>query len=184
MSNDMKLIMEAWRKNILEEKEASSIYEQLVQEFVVELKTLVENKAEMNEVLAKVSEFARKAYNTYSEIKKGTIKKVLETAIDGALKLVPAIKEKNSIIGSKIERVLNELKKDENMTIAISIVSIIVGLMTGEAFDVVGEVLDAVAAAPNLIKAYEIISNITDAADVVKVADESGQLVNVAAVAQ
>ena len=70
------------------------------------------------------------------------------------------------------------------MTVAISIVSIIVGLMTGEAFDVAEEVLGIIDAAPNLIKAYEMIANITDSADVVKVAGKSGQLVNVAAMAQ
>ena len=184
MKNDMKLIMENWKKNVLEENKALSIHEQLVEEFIKEIKTLTEAKAELNEILTKVGEFAKKAFNTYSDLKRGTIKKVLETAINGALKLIPAIKEMNSNIGSKIERALNALKKDENMTIAISIVSIIVGLMTGEAFDAVDEILGAIEAAPNLIKAYEIISDITDTADVVKVAGKSGQLVNVAAMAQ
>lgn len=176
MSNDMKLIMENWRANTL--------HEQLVEEFVKEIKTLTEAKAELNEILAKVGDFAKKAFNTYSDLKKGTIKKVLETAINGALKLIPAIKQVNSGIASKIERALNALKQDENMTVAISIVSIIVGLMTGEAFSAVEEVLGAIDAAPNLIKAYEAIANITDTADIAKVAGKSGQLVNVAAMAQ
>ena len=78
----------------------------------------------------------------------------------------------------------NELKKDENMTIAISIVSILVGLVTGEAFDALEEVMSAIGSAPNLIQAYETISTITDTADIAKVVDKSGQLVNVAAAAQ
>ena len=56
--------------------------------------------------------------------------------------------------------------------------------MTGEAFDAIGEILDIVDSAPNIIKAYEMIANVTDSADVVKVADKSGQLVNVASMAQ
>ncbi len=176
MSSNMKLIMENWRANTL--------HEQLVAEFVKEIKTLTEAKAELNEILAKVGDFAKKAFNTYSDLKKGTIKKVLETAVNGALKLIPAIKQVNSGIASKIERALNALKQDENMTVAISIVSIIVGLMTGEAFSAAEEVLNAIDAAPNLIKAYEAITNLTDTADVVKVAGKSGQLVNVAAMAQ
>jgi len=59
MSNDMKLIMENWRANTL--------HEQLVEEFVKEIKTLTEAKAELNEILAKVGEFAKKAFNTYSD---------------------------------------------------------------------------------------------------------------------
>ena len=56
--------------------------------------------------------------------------------------------------------------------------------MTGEAFSAAEEVLSAIDAAPNLIKAYEIIANITDTADVAKVASKTGQLVNVATIAQ
>ena len=180
----MKLIMESWRKNVLEENEATKLYEQLVNEFVDELKVLSESKASLNEILSKVGDFAKKAYNSYKTLKKGTIQKVLETAINGALKIVPLFKEKFPNIATKVERALNELKKDENMTIAISIVSILVGLMTGEAMDVLEEVLNVISAAPNLIQAYELIGNITETADVAKVVDKSGQLVNVAKMAQ
>ena len=184
MKNDMSVIMENWNKNVLQENKVLFIHEELINEFVLELKTLTERKAELNEILSKIGDFAKKAYNTYSEVKKGTIKKVLETAINGALKIIPLIKEKVPNVASKIERILNELKKDENMTLAISIVSIIIGLMTGEAFDAIGEILDIIDSAPNIIKAYEMIANVTDSADVVKVADKSGQLVNVASMAQ
>ncbi len=184
MSKDMNLIMENWRRNVLEESEADKLYERLVNEFVNDLKILSENEAPLNEILSKVGDFAKKAFNSYKALKKGTIQKVLETAISGALKVIPLIKDKFPEIASKIERVLNELKKDENMTIAISMVSILVGLMTGEAFDALEEVLSVIGAAPNLIQAYETISTITDTADVAKVLDKSGQLVNVAAVAQ
>lgn len=184
MSKEMKLIMESWRTNIISETKAIEIHEQLITEFVNDIKTLAENKAQLNEILSKVSEFAKKAYQTYSDLKKGTIEKVLTKAIDGALKVVPLIKDKAPNVGSKIERILNELKKSENMTIAVSIVSIIIGLMTGEAFDALLEVLDAISAAPNLIKAYETIQQITDTADIAKAVDKTGQLVNVAQAAE
>jgi len=184
MSKDMRFIMESWRRNVLEENEGDKLYEQLVNEFVNDLNVLSENKASLNEILSKVGDFAKKAFNSYKALKKGTIQKVLETAISGALKIVPLFKDKFPDIAAKVERVLNELKKDENMTIAVSMVSILVGLMTGEAVDALEEVMNVIGAAPNLIQAYELIGNITDTADVAKVVDKSGQLVNVAAMAQ
>jgi len=128
----MKLIMESWRNNVITEAKAIQIHEELIQEFVNELKVLAENKAELNEILSKVGEFAKKAYNTYSNLKKGAIKRVLETAINGALKVVQLIKGSAPNVASKVERVLNDLKKAENMTVAVSLVSIIVGLATGD----------------------------------------------------
>jgi len=184
MSRDMKLIMENWRSNVLQENKAFALHEQLIEEFVREIKVLAEDKAPMNEILSKVGDFAKKAFNSYKALKKGTIQKVLETAINGALKVVPLIKDKMPDVASKLERVLNELKRDENMTIAISIVSILVGLATGEAFDAVGEVLEIIEAAPNIIQAYETIGNITDTADVGKVVNKSGKIVNVSAMAE
>ena len=58
MSKDMKLIMESWRRNVITESKAIQIHEQLIQEFVEELRVLSENKAELNEILSKVGEFA------------------------------------------------------------------------------------------------------------------------------
>lgn len=184
MSKEMKLIMESWRANIITETKAFHIHEHLINEFVDDIKTLTENKAQLNEILSKVSEFAKKAYQTYSDLKKGTIEKVLTKAIDAALKVVPLIKDKVPNVASKIERILNEFKKTENMTIAISIVSIIIGLMTGEAFDALTEVLDVISSAPNLIKAYESIQQITDTANITKAVDKTGQLINVAQAAE
>jgi hypothetical protein len=184
MSKEMKLIMESWRSNLITETKALQIHEQLISEFVDDIKTLTENKAEINEILSKVSEFAKKAYQTYSDLKKGTIEKVLTKAIDGALKIIPLIKDKVPNVASKIERILNELKKSENMTIAVSVVSIIVGLMTGQAFDALLEVLDVISEAPNLIKAYQAIQQITDTADITKAVDKTGQLINVAQAAE
>ncbi len=141
MSKDMKLIMESWRKNVITEAKALELHEQLVQEFIDELKVLSENKADLNEVLGKVGAFARKYYDKYSEIKKGGIKRVLTAAINGALKIIPLVKDKAPKVASKVERILNELKKDENMTVAVSIVSILIGLLTGEFFDAIEEVI-------------------------------------------
>ena len=180
----MKLIMESWRKNVITEAKALELHEQLIQEFIEELKVLSENKADLNEVLGKVGAFARKYYDKYSEIKKGGIKRVLTAAINGALKIIPLVKDKAPNVASKVERILNELKKDENMTVAVSIVSILIGLLTGEFFDAIEEVLSAIDAAPNIIQAYKTIQNIRDAVDIKKAADQTGQLADVAALAE
>lgn len=190
MSKDMKLIMESWRNNVITEAKAIQIHEELIQEFVNELKVLTENKAELNEILAKVGEFAKKAYNTYSDLKKGAIKKVLETAINGALKVVDLIRGAAPNVASKVERVLNELKKAENMTVAVSLVSIIVGLATGDVdvgdfdFGPLEKVINAIQSAPNLIKALETVQTINDTTEVAKAVDKSGKLVDVASAAE
>ena len=186
----MKLIMESWRSNIINEAKAIQIHEQLIEEFVNDLKTLQEGKAELNEILAKVGEFAKKAYNTYTDLKKGAIKRVLETAINGALKVVPLIRKQAPDIASKVERVLNELKKSENMTVAVSLVSIIIGLATGDLdvgdfdFAPLEKVLNAIQSSPNLIKALETVQTISDTTDVAKAVDKTGKLVDVASAAE
>ena len=176
MSYDMKLIMENWRKTINEEKQAKEIYENLINEFVNEIKTLNENKAELNEVLSSIKNFAQKALNTYKTIKSGAIESVLTTAINSALKMLDLLEDKAPTIVGKLKAVLSTLKKSENMTMAVSIVSIIIGLMTGEAFDALGEVLDVIKAAPNILMAYEKITAIQDTADIGQVINKSGQL--------
>ena len=114
MSYDMKLIMENWRKTISEEKHAKQIYENLVYEFVNEIKTLNENKAELNEVLSSIKNFAQKALNTYKTIKSGAIETVLTTAINSALKMLDLLEDKAPTIIGKLKSVLNTLKKSEN----------------------------------------------------------------------
>ena len=63
------------------------------------------------------------------------------------------------------------------MAIAVSIVSIIIGLMTGEAFDVLSTVLDVLGASGDIIAAYETIANLTDSADIGRIVNKAGQLV-------
>ena len=184
MSYDMKLIMENWRKTINEEKHAKEIYENLINEFVNEIRILNENKAELNEVLSSIRNFAQKALNTYKTIKSGAIESVLTTAINAALKMLDLVEDKAPTIVSKLKSVLNTLKKSENMTMAVSIVSVIVGLMTGEAFDVLGEVLDVISAAPNILIAYEKITAIQDTADIGQVINKSGKLAKAATAAK
>ena len=180
--SEMKLLMEGWRSFLLEEELDSSLelHEKLIREFVEDLKTLEENKAHLNEILSKVGDFAKKAYTAYSDLKRGAIEKVLGTSIDSALKALEFVEGKmqqgNSSLIGKVKKVLNMLKKDENMTLAVSVVSIIIGLMTGEAFDVLEEVLSLVEAAPNLIQAYETISSLADSADMAAAVDKTGQL--------
>ena len=182
MSKEMKLIMENWRGSILQEQHAIELHEQLVNEFVLDLKQIQESSNDLNEVLSKVSEFAKKAYNTYKDIKNNTIQAVLTKAIDSAMKVLNLIednmKEKAPALISKIKSVLEKLKEESNMAIAVSIVSVLIGLMTGEAFDVLGTVLDILDASDNIMAAYETISKITDSADVKRIVNKAGQLVS------
>ena len=182
MSKEMKLIMENWRGSILQEQHAIELHEQLVNEFVLDLKQIQESSNDLNEVLSKVSEFAKKAYNTYKDIKNNTKQAVLTKAIDSAMKVLNLIednmKEKAPALISKIKSVLEKLKEESNMAIAVSIVSVLIGLMTGEAFDVLGTVLDILDASDNIMAAYETISKITDSADVKRIVNKAGQLVS------
>lgn len=182
MSKEMKLIMENWRGSVLQEQHAIELHEQLVNEFVLDLKQIQESSNDLNEVLSKVSEFAKKAYNTYKDIKNNTIQAVLTKAIDSAMKVLNLIednmKEKAPALISKIKSVLEKLKEESNMAIAVSVVSILIGLMTGEAFDVLGTVLDILDASDNIMAAYETISKITDSADVKRIVNKAGQLVS------
>jgi hypothetical protein len=182
MSKEMKLIMENWRGSILQEQHAIELHEQLINEFVLDLKQIQESSNDINEVLSKVSEFAKKAYNTYKDIKNNTIQAVLTKAIDSAMKVLNLIedsmKEKAPALISKIKSVLEKLKEESNMAIAVSVVSVLIGLMTGEAFDVLGTVLDILDASDNIMAAYETISKITDSADVKRIVNKAGQLVS------
>ena len=132
--------------------------------------------------MTSIKNFASKAFNTYKTLKTGAIETVLKTAINSAIKLLSVVESKIPTIAGKLKSILNNLKKSENMTIAVSIVSIIVGLMTGEAFDALGEILDIIGAAPNLLVAYEKIQAVTDTVDVGQVIGKSGQLAKTTAV--
>ena len=181
MSEQMKVIMENWRHSILLEQQLIELHEQLVNEFVLELKQIQESTDDLNEVFAKVADFAKNAYNTYKDIKNNAIQAVLTKAIDSALKVLDLIedslRERAPALISKIKNILEKLKEESNMAIAVSIVSIIIGLMTGEAFDVLSTVLDVLGASSDILTAYETIANLTDSADIGRVANKAGQLV-------
>ena len=181
MSNQMKVIMENWRHSVLLEQQLVELHEQLVDEFVLELKQIQESTDDLNEVFAKVADFAKSAYNTYKDIKSSTIQAVLTKAIDSALKALDLIEnslnERAPELISKIRNILEKLKEESNMAIAVSIVSIIVGLMTGEAFGALDTVLNIVGASDDILTAYETISDLTDTADSGRAISKSGQLV-------
>ena len=186
MSKQMKVIMENWRSNLLLEQEALSIHERLIEEFVNEIKIIRESSDDLNEVLSKVADFAKKAYNTYSDIKKNAIEAVLTKAIDSAIKVLDFLEEKLNQekpgLINKIKSFLEKLKEESNMAIAVSIVSILIGLLSGEAFDVVENVLDILGASEDIINAYQVISKINDSVDVKDVVNKVGQLTRIAEV--
>ena len=182
----MKTIMENWRSNLLLEQEALSIHEKLIEEFTNEIKIIRESSNDLNEVLSKVADFAKRAYNTYSDIKKNAIEAVLTKAIDSAIKVLDFLEEKLNQekpgLINKIKSFLEKLKQESNMAIAVSIVSILIGLLSGEAFDAVESVLDILGASEDILNAYEMISKISDSVDVKNVVDKAGQLTRIAEV--
>jgi len=186
MSKQMKVIMENWRSNLLLEQEALSIHERLIEEFINEIKIIRESSDDLNEVLSKVADFAKKAYNTYSDIKKNAIEAVLTKAIDSAIKVLDFLEEKLNQdkpgLINKIKSFLEKLKQESNMAIAVSIVSILIGLLSGEAFDAVESVLDILGASEDILNAYQMISQISDSVDVKNVVNKAGQLTRIAEV--
>jgi cysteinyl-tRNA synthetase len=183
MSKQMKVIMENWRSNLLLEQEALSIHEELLEQFTNEIKIIRESSNDLNEVLSKVADFAKRAYNTYSDIKKNAIESVLTKAIDSAIKVLDFLEEKLNQerpgLINNIKSFLEKLKQESNMAIAVSIVSILIGLLTGEAFDAVESVLNILGASEDILNAYEAISQISDTVDVKNVVDKTGQLTRI-----
>ena len=186
MSMQMKVIMENWRSNLLLEQEALSIHERLIEEFTNEIKIIRESSNNLNEVLSKVADFAKRAYNTYSDIKKNAIVAVLTKAIDSAIKVLDFLEEKLNQekpgLINKIKSFLEKLKQESNMAIAVSIISILIGLLSGEAFDAVEEVLNILGASEDILNAYQAISQISDSVDVKNVVNKAGQLTRIAEV--
>ena len=66
----MKVIMENWRHSVLLEQQLIELHEQLVNEFVLELKQIQESTDDLNEVLAKVADFLLKGHLTHIKILK------------------------------------------------------------------------------------------------------------------
>lgn len=182
----MKTIMENWRSNLLLEQEALSIHEKLIEEFTNEIKIIRESSNDLNEVLSKVADFAKRAYNTYSDIKKNAIEYVLTKSIDSAIKVLDFLEEKLNQekpgLINKIKSFLEKLKQESNMAIAVSIVSILIGLLSGYAFDAVENVLNILGASEDILNAYQIISKINDSVDIKSVVDKAGQLTKIAEV--
>ena len=179
----MKVIMENWRSNLLLEQEVLSIHKELLEQFTNEIKIIRESSSDLNEVLSKVADFAKRAYNTYRDIKKNAIEAVLTKSIDSAIKVLDFLEEKLNQdkpgLINKIKSFLEKLKQESNMAIAVSIVSILIGLLSGEAFDAVESVLDILGASEDILNAYQMISQISDSVDVKNVVNKAGQLTTI-----
>ena len=180
MSKQMKVIMENWNSSRLVEEHAIQVYNQRVQEIIEEVSILNEQQVELNEFMDKVSSFAKKTLTAVKDLKDSAIEKVLDTALaslDALLKkLEEKLKQKAPQLIGKIRNVIMKLRDPENMKIAVSIVSIIAGLLAGDAFSVLDQVLQIVEAGDNILAAYETISNIQDTADMAAAVTKTGAL--------
>ena len=180
MSKDMKLILENWENSSTMEQYAVEIYNECVQKIIEEVKLLNEEKIELKEFMTKVASFAKSTLTAVKDLKDSAIEKVLQTALSGLDSLLKQLEEKlkqkaPNLIG-KIRNVIQKLKEPENIKIAISIVSIIAGLLVGDAFSVLDQVLQIVEAGDNILAAYETISNIQDNADIAAAVTKTGSL--------
>ena len=180
MTTNMKLIMESWNNSSVVQEHAIEVYNECVQKIIEEVKLLNEQKVELKEFMTKVASFATSTLAAVKELKDSAIEKVLATALSGLdsllKKLEEKLKEKAPNLIAKIRNVIQKLKEPENMKIAVSIVSIIAGLLAGDAFSVLDQVLEIVEAGDNIVAAYEAISNIQDNADIAAAVTKAGTL--------
>ena len=154
MSKEMKSIMESWRRSI--NGEENKIYESLLEEFTTELKTLTEGKAELNEVLGSIGAHAKKAYKTFKGWKDSKIKSVLTKAIDSGISLIDKkVGKASPELANKLKTAFYLLKKSDNMAIAVSIVSILVGLITGNLLEYITPILEILENAPDIADALK-----------------------------
>jgi hypothetical protein len=176
----MKLIMENWNNSVVIEQAAIDVYNECVRKIVEEVRLLHEEKIELKEFMSKVSGFAKSTLAAVKELKDSAIKKVLDTALSSLDELLKKIedklKEKAPELISKVRNVINKLKEPENIKIAVSIISIIAGLLVGDAFSVLDQVLQIVEASDNILTAYETISAIQDTADMGAAVTKTGAL--------
>jgi len=176
----MKKIMESWNNSNVFEDKAIQVYNECVRKIIEEVRLLNEQQIELKEFMTKVASFAQNTLAAVKQLKDSAITKVLETALsslDGLLKkLEDKLKEKAPQLISKIRNVIQKLREPENMKIAVSIVSIIAGLLAGDAFSILDQVLQIVEASDNIVTAYETISAIQDNADIAAAVTKAGAL--------
>ena len=180
MSKDMKFIMENWNNSYLAEQYAVDFYNEILENIINNVKLLNEEKIELKEFMAKVATFAKSTLDAVKELKDSAIEKVLDTALSSLDQLLKKLEEKlkqkaPELIG-KIRSVITKLRDPENMKVAVSIVSIIAGLLAGDAFSVLDQVLQVIEAGDNILAAYETISNIQDTADMAAAVTKTGAL--------
>ena len=171
MSNDFKLIMENWQRLLNEEKEAQQIFDSLLNEFVNEIKTLQEEKVELNEVFAKIGDFVKKSYGKVKNFKDGVIEKVLTGAINATLKMLDKLEDANppdifKKLIPKIKYILQSLKSSKNMALAVTVVNILLGLMTGNALQELAEVVGILDKATSIGAAVDMILKMGDTVEV------------------
>ena len=180
MSNQMKFIMENWNNSYLSEQYVVDFYNEILENIINNVKLLNEEKIELKEFMAKVATFAKSTLDAVKELKDSAIEKVLDTALSSLDQLLKKLEEKlrqkaPELIG-KIRSVITKLRDPENMKVAVSIVSIIAGLLAGDAFSVLDQVLQVIEAGDNILSAYETISSIQDTADMAAAVTKTGAL--------
>lgn len=180
MSNEMKLIMENWNNSRLAEQYAVDFYNEILENIINNVKLLSEEKIELKEFMEKVATFAKNTLSAVKELKDSAIEKVLDTALSSLEALLKKLEEKlkqkaPDLIG-KIRNAITKLREPENMKVAVSIVSIIAGLLAGDAFSVLDQVMQVIEAGDNIVAAYETIASIQDTADMAAAVTKTGAL--------
>ena len=174
----MQGLMEGWR-----DYESQLLLEQ---EFQKDIDLFVEQLSRLDEskVLDAFKERSKAILSKYSKVKKTALESLLKKGIDqlqnlAASKMPVEWKDCKKLGFSgkyscrkRAMALINKLKRPENLTVAVSLVSILIAAFTGDAFDLVSQALEAFAVTEDVIEVYQTIGDIQDARDLVAKAEK------------
>ena len=143
--------------------------------FLEDLATLEESK-----IIDAVKARAQKLIGKYREVKQAALEPLVKKGLDKlsnlAAKTMPVEWEECKKLGfsgntSCRKRAMNlfssKLQNPKNLVVAVSIISLLISLFTGEYFGVIDQVFQALEAQETLVAAYETISGIQDIAKLI-----------------
>ena len=176
--SETKVIMENWRIFLTEEQ---LLAEQIEREFTLLSESLTEwqNKGLLEEGIAQ--EFIGKIKH-FSRMKNEKIASWIRPALEKLKNLAIKLRKAGKLpftLGKQLRNVIIDLMEPDNLILAASIISIIAGLLMGDAVtnvSAIADLLDAVDAAPTLVDAASNLANASDIKDAMEAGIKSTKL--------